>query len=765
MTPDDSTTAAAIPQRLGELLVTSQLISRAQLDEAEEDSRKTGEFLCKILVQKKLITQDDINTCFVKLCKIPHISLMDYDIGTDVLQLVPRGICQKHGLIPIDKLGRILTLAMVDPLDMEALEIVRQQCPELRIKPILCNWTDFEQVARKHFASAPDKKNDDRNSMASFGLSQLPPKPAPPKPAPPAPALAYGAPAGNTGSGIDTQALVGAIQAGLRGVVQELADRAPTPQPLAAPVLSPEVLGEIMRESVRAAMSEALQGLNRPLTGPVPVPVQAANAPDWSGFETAFRSMLAELKDTLGHSVAPASAVSAPVLAAGMEQALHELIGTIKAQAPSGEAMSEMIRDSIGGAMQEAMASVMVQMRAVAKPEQAPPSFDAFAETIRDTIGGVMQEMLANLVLQMRANAHSGEGPSAAQEAILSALRETQLGMTAAMREVLESNRQAQESQGTRLAELAEAAVQSTQQASQLVEASLVQNERIHNLKQGQRARHASVSPFGAAPAAGQEDAARIAEDEQVRNALEAEVPLESLTFESFYPGKANAFTLKIGQSVAGAPGGEYNPFFLYGNVGLGKTHLVSAAGNHIRLAHPNHRVGYVSASHFSRRLKEALDSGAQDAFRENYCHWDVLILDDIQFMGGRVEAQEEFFHIFNVLHQQGRQIIIASDKAPDRLGLLEQRLISRFSSGIVAELKPPEWETRMRILKHHIAASGASIPEEICSLIAMRVPNDIRKMVGSLRKVVAFAALLNEQVTVEMATEILSHIGGEEAA
>jgi chromosomal replication initiator protein DnaA len=348
--------------------------------------------------------------------------------------------------------------------------------------------------------------------------------------------------------------------------------------------------------------------------------------------------------------------------------------------------------------------------------------------------------------------------------------------MVETMREVIEAGRDAQAVQSARLAELAEAAVhssqqtsqlieaavQSTQQTSQLVEASLVQNERMHNLRQGQRSRHASVSSFGV-PVDG--EAADTVGDDRVRDALEAEVPLETLTFDSFFAGKANAFTLSIAQSVAAKPGGEYNPLFLYGNVGLGKTHLISAAGNAIRQNHPKHRVGYVSASHFSRRLKEALAADAQEAFRENYCHWDVLILDDIQFMGGRVEAQEEFFHIFNVLHQQGRQIIIASDKAPDRLGLLEQRLISRFSSGIVADLKAPEWDTRMQILRRHAGAANVQIPDEILSLIAMRVSNDIRKMVGSLRKIAAFAAMSREPLTVELATEILSHLGGEEAA
>jgi len=333
------------------------------------------------------------------------------------------------------------------------------------------------------------------------------------------------------------------------------------------------------------------------------------------------------------------------------------------------------------------------------------------------------------------------------------------------LREALEANRAFQTSQEARMAELTATAMQSIQQNAQMIEGITVKERRMRDLSAtpGARARHASVSPFGKSGVPPPET--HTEEDAQVLHALESEVPLETLTFDAFYPGAANAFTFKLSQAVAENPGGEYNPFFLYGHVGIGKTHLISAVGNAILAQPSGGRVGYVSASHFSRRLSDAMRCGALDAFRENYCHWDVLILDDIQFMGGRVEAQEEFFHIFNVLHQQGRQIIIAGDKAPDRLGMLEQRLVSRFASGIVAELKAPEWETRMEILRHHVKQSGAKVPEEVLSLIAMRVPNDVRKMTGSLRKIVAFARLVGQEMSCEMAGEILSHLGAGEAA
>jgi len=766
---------------LGELLVEAQLITSSQLAEALAEREKTGAFLAKIVVLSKFISQEDLNTCFVKRCKIPHISLLDYDVGSDVLNLVPQDVCLKHGLIPIDKLGRILTVAMVDPLDVDALDVVRESCPELRIKPILCNWAHFEQVTSKYFGGGVPGTGSGGGggaagqamSAASLGLSALPPKPVA-KPAP-APAHVGGAvPAGPAGAPLDTAALVAAIQAGFQGVAKEFGAHlgAPPGPPAAveAPAFPMDSFAQVIQQAMRDAVAEALQGARQTATPP-PLPAAPAPAADWSGLEASFRSAISELKDVV-RAPAPGASASAPVapaaappaVSANLEATLQKISEALSREpaTPSNEVLAEVIRESVGGAMQEALASVVVQMRANVKSEEPEaPSMERLAETMRDTLGGVMQEVMAAVLVQNRAQSNS-DG-SAGLEQVAAAVRESQEVMAAALREMLLASQQSQELQSARLAAIAEAAVESSQQTGQLIEATLVQKERAGSL-QGRRAPHASVSPFGG-PGGGGDDGVHAEDDARVRDALESEVPLETLTFETFFPGEANGFTAKICQAVAAKPGGEYNPLFLYGHVGLGKTHLISAVGNHIKQTNPAHRVGYVSASHFSRRLKEALAEEAQEAFRDNYCHWDVLILDDIQFMGGRVEAQEEFFHIFNVLHQRGRQIIIAGDKAPDRLGLLEQRLVSRFASGIVAELKPPEWETRMKILRHQLAAGGVSLPEEICSLVAMRVKDDIRKMVGSLRKIAAFASMSKEPITVEIATEILSHIGGEEAA
>ena len=375
-----------------------------------------------------------------------------------------------------------------------------------------------------------------------------------------------------------------------------------------------------------------------------------------------------------------------------------------------------------------------------------------------------MQEAMATLLVQMRAMAGRSTNDTELAQQLVAAVRESQTDLAHTIEHALESGQQAQVQTTQKLEQIAEAALQSVQHAAMLAEqASTHENQDGSRLIK--RGSLTSVMPFKGRIPANQEHDAQHEADQQVYDALDSDQPQETYTFANFVCGKANAFTYKVGQAVAAKPGAEYNPFFLFGSVGLGKTHLISAIGNAINDKNPALRVGYVSASHFSRRLSEAVRANALDAFRENYCCWEVLILDDIQFLGGRVEAQEEFFHIFNTLHRAGRQIIIASDKAPDRLGLLEKRLVSRFASGIVAELKAPEWEARVEILRQYSQRQHAQIPDEILNLVAMRVPKDIRKMTGSLRKIIAYSELIGQDISCESANEILSHLADEQAA
>jgi chromosomal replication initiator protein DnaA len=237
------------------------------------------------------------------------------------------------------------------------------------------------------------------------------------------------------------------------------------------------------------------------------------------------------------------------------------------------------------------------------------------------------------------------------------------------------------------------------------------------------------------------------------------ELPVPEYTFENFLVGQVNTFTYAIARAVADAPGTEYNPLFVYGEVGLGKTHLVCAIGNEILATQPEKRVIYTSAGTFSTQLVEAIQRHDVVSFRERYTERDVVMIDDAQFLAGREKTQEEFFDIFNSLHEEHKQIIIASDKPPSALVALEKRLVSRFAGGIVAGLAAPEWETRMAILKHQADKAGCEVPEDVMGLVATRVTDDVRKLLGAMRKVMAFCELVQQDISTELAQEVLDHL------
>jgi chromosomal replication initiator protein DnaA len=671
--------APPVHRHLGELLIDEGLIKPTQLAEALEIQKAEGGFLGQILVRKGFTTQEAVALCLVKQCKIPHLNLLDYDIGSEQLKLIPQEICRKYHLLPIDKLGRILTVAMVDPLDLEALDAVRKACPDLRIKPILCNWQHYELVSAKLWGGTAGKDSGQHEVTAeSLGLGKLP---------------------------------------GAAGT--------------AAPAATP----------------------------PAPAPMESSGITGGDPFNQSavIRAMqTAQQKQSV---VSATAGLSAREVAEAVREAMRELVGALAAQpaARSAPLDPQALTDSIRAAMQEAMTAHLQKAPPAPLPQSSGPSPEQLAALIRDSVNGAMQETLSQLVKQLKGQAG---GPAIDPAQLAAAVRE-------GVRESVAEAQRIQNEHGARLAEIAEATLQSVQHTSQLLEAKAA-NPATESIEPPRRpGLQPSIAPFSAAPgknAATNADAQREA-DRLLQESLETGQPNALYTFDNFLPGKANAFTFKLAQAVAAEPGGQYNPFFLYGPVGLGKTHLINAIGNAIAASKPGARIGYVSASLFSQRLGEALREHAVDVFREAYCHWEVLILDDIQFLGGKVEAQEEFFHIFNVLHAAGRQIIIACDKAPDRLGLLESRLVSRFSSGIVAELKAPEWETRMDILRRQCKAQGLKVGDEILSVVAMRVPADIRKMCGSLLKITAYARLVGQDLSPEMAQEILSHLGAEAAA
>ena len=228
-------------------------------------------------------------------------------------------------------------------------------------------------------------------------------------------------------------------------------------------------------------------------------------------------------------------------------------------------------------------------------------------------------------------------------------------------------------------------------------------------------------------------------------------------TFDSFVVGPGNRLAHAASMAVAESPANAYNPLFVYGGVGLGKTHLLHAIG-HICQAQ-GQRVLYISSETFTNDLIEAIRSHTTDTFREKYRTADILLVDDIQFIAGKESTQEEFFHTFNTLHGTGKQIAISSDRTPKAMITLEERLCSRFEWGLIADIQPPDLETRIAILRSKSAACGAGVPDEILVLIASRIQSNIRELEGALNRVVALSRLTHQPPTPEVAETALSNL------
>src|SRR2546428_8031822 len=234
-------------------------------------------------------------------------------------------------------------------------------------------------------------------------------------------------------------------------------------------------------------------------------------------------------------------------------------------------------------------------------------------------------------------------------------------------------------------------------------------------------------------------------------------------TFETFVVGSSNQFAQAACLAVAELPSAAYNPLFIYGGVGLGKTHLLHAIGHQSGRLFPGMVVVYLSSEHFTHELISAIRYGRTDAFRTRHRTIDLLLIDDIQFIAGKERTQEEFFHTFNDLYESRKQLVLSSDSSPKHIPELEDRLRSRFEWGLIADIQPPDFETRVAILKKKADLNRVRLADDVAYLIATRVKSNIRELEGSLTRMIAFCAMTGREMSVDLAQEALSDLWGEE--
>ncbi|HWO97473.1 MAG TPA: chromosomal replication initiator protein DnaA [Bacillus sp. (in: firmicutes)] len=230
-------------------------------------------------------------------------------------------------------------------------------------------------------------------------------------------------------------------------------------------------------------------------------------------------------------------------------------------------------------------------------------------------------------------------------------------------------------------------------------------------------------------------------------------------TFDTFVIGSGNRFAHAASLAVAEAPAKAYNPLFIYGGVGLGKTHLMHAIGHYVLDHNPSAKVVYLSSEKFTNEFINSIRDNKAVEFRNKYRNVDVLLIDDIQFLAGKEQTQEEFFHTFNTLHEESKQIVISSDRPPKEIPTLEDRLRSRFEWGLITDITPPDLETRIAILRKKAKADGLVIPNEVMLYIANQIDSNIRELEGALIRVVAYSSLINKDINADLAAEALKDI------
>ena len=228
-----------------------------------------------------------------------------------------------------------------------------------------------------------------------------------------------------------------------------------------------------------------------------------------------------------------------------------------------------------------------------------------------------------------------------------------------------------------------------------------------------------------------------------------AMVVKEEYTFENFIVGSSNKFAHAAARSVADHPAQSYNPLFIYGESGLGKTHLLHAIAHTVRNNHPDYKIVYVKGDDFTNELVRSIREGTNAEFRDKYRQSDLLLVDDIQFIAGKIQTQEEFFHTFNSLYEETRQIVLTSDRPPKEMTRLEDRLKTRFEWGLLADVQPPDYETRLAIIKTKAIRLGMDLPDAVLEYIAENVTANVRQIEGTVNKILAFRDLMDDSINV----------------
>jgi len=272
----------------------------------------------------------------------------------------------------------------------------------------------------------------------------------------------------------------------------------------------------------------------------------------------------------------------------------------------------------------------------------------------------------------------------------------------------------------------------------------------LHIVTQDELAAGSEVAPT---------DTVAIAEEPSLIDHSYAAALNPNYTFDTFVVGLGNRFAHAAALAVAESPGRAYNPLFIYGGVGLGKTHLMHAIGHYVLEHNPQAKVLYLSSEKFTNQFINAIMNNRGEAFRSKYRNIDVLLIDDIQFIAGKEQTQEEFFHTFNALKEMGKAIIISSDRQPKEIPTLEERLRSRFEWGLITDIQPPDLETRIAILRKKARAEHLDIPNEAMVYIASHIHTNVRELEGALIRVIAYSSLVNQDITVHMTAEALKNM------